>query len=212
MNLSIYLGILAGILQIVGYFLYTKEVLASRVKPNTASWAIWAYGNILVTLSYITVAQDISKEILPIACAISSLVVFGIFLKKGKFQPLDRIDKIVFGFDIILTVAWWLLSDIKIFPTPDLNILIHILFITSTIASFVPIIRELKEHPSIEKPGPWLVWSLAYSMLGVAVILDWIGWEAFIYPSVYFVLHFLVAIMCEDFQYHKKLMKNFKSI
>ena len=65
------LGLAAGLVQIVGYIWYISYVWKGQIKPNSASWIIWSYGNAVVCWSYIVGGEQITfKESLPIVCSI----------------------------------------------------------------------------------------------------------------------------------------------
>ena len=46
--MMLYLGLLAGVLQLVGYLLYVRD---EEIEPNPVTWLMFAYGTMLLTFS-----------------------------------------------------------------------------------------------------------------------------------------------------------------
>lgn len=184
--LIISLAIASGLLQIGGYLVYGREVFSGKIRPNTASWGIWAFGAVLESASYIALTGDLLKNILPITCAISVVIFFIICLKRGYFEPLDRFEKIIVIADLITITIWWL-SQSAFYA--------NVLAILTAFISFIPIIRHAWKNPNDESAFPWFIWTAAYTTQASVVLLRWTKWEDMLYPALFMVLHFTVAIL-----------------
>lgn len=189
------LGIIAGVLQFIGYAVYAYDVFRSGVRPNPASWLIWSYGNALVCISYIFLNLGFNPaiDILPIVCALSCIVMSLIFFFWGKFRPLERFEKIIVGIDVLVTLVW-LLSDfagIEFLPLISL----HIILLVSALVSFIPLYVELAKYPKTERPRAWVMWTIAYACLFSVVVAEGGSFEAFSYPALYLILHAKVAAL-----------------
>lgn len=187
--LIVALAITSGLLQLGGYLIYGRKVFNGEIRPNTASWGIWAFGAVLESASYIALTGDLLKNILPITCAISVIIFFVICLRKGKFQRLDRFEKFIVAADIITITIWWLTQS---------AFYANALAILTAFISFIPIIRHAWKKPNDESALPWFVWTLAYTAQAGVVLLDWTSWEEMLYPGLFMALHFLVAILAID--------------
>jgi hypothetical protein len=179
------LGIIIAITQLAGYYYYYISV-KNGVRPNTTSWTIWTFGNILEILSYVYLTGDWVKNLLPIACGVASIFLYAHCLAYGKFSRLKKEDYILIISDMIATALWY-------FTTSPL--VGNLAYQVSTVISFIPIIREVYDENENETPLPWAIWSGAYFMSIVLVILRWEKWGDLVYPVVYFVLSLLVLIL-----------------
>lgn len=183
------IAILSGILQIDGYYLYFKKIFSGHIKPNTATWSIWAFGAILDALSYLLVTNDILKSIVPIVCAFCAIFIFVACIFKGKFDRIDAFDRYIICFDVVVSIFWYLSGS---------PVLANFLLVLSSIFSFIPIIRLVWRNPFAENATPWYVWTAAYSLMTIVVFFRWEKWEDLFYPISFLVLHFLVGVLSVD--------------
>lgn len=184
-------GILAGILQITGYWIYGRASLASDIKPNAASWAAWSFGSLINLISYVSLTEgDWKKEVLPAACSLSCITMtIVLYAKKHMHKPKEPWEWCAFGIDGFASVVFVVASG-----QPALaNALVQI----GTISSFVPTVRDTWLDPDGERPKPWVVWSLAYALLLTVVLVDKdpAVWSQAMYPATCLVLHALVAVL-----------------
>jgi hypothetical protein len=183
------LGILAGLLQLAGYALYARETVLGHIKPNTASWGLWALGAVLESGSYAIATQDIAKNILPVLCALSAIAFFFIALRRGHFEKIDCFDWIIIGLDIV-AVAIWVSTRSAIYA--------NIYIVTTAVFSFVPIFRHAWRDPKHENATPWIIWTLAYSLLTAVVLIDFISWTELVFPATYVLLCTIIGCLAWD--------------
>ncbi len=193
------IGILAGLIQISGYIYYVQLVKKNKIVPNTTSWLIWSYGNAIVCINYLFLADGISwSESLPIVCAISNVFAGIYFLRKTlkakkKFDRPQNYEAVILFIDLIITCYWFLTGESEI---------TSILLQVSVFVSFIPITYETWKDPKSEKPGPWIVWSIAYVLFFISE-LGFNDWIKLIYPAHYLIWHGLIA--CISIYRAKKL-------
>ncbi len=196
LNLSLIISILAGTLQLLGYFTYNRMALSGKIVPNTASWLIWAMGGVLTTASYIFVSGDWVKNVLPIVCSMSAILIYIFCLVKGRFQKIDSFEWIVITLDICITIYWYLSKE---------PFITNVLYVLSAFPSFIPIIRYVWRNPLSENAVPWMLWSFAYFLMTMTVIMRYEKWQDLFYPVALFFLHVIVAILSSDFIAKRKL-------
>lgn len=184
------LGIIIALTQLAGYYYYYISI-KNGVRPNTTSWTIWTFGNILEILSYVYLTGDWVKNLLPIACGVASILLYAHCLVYGKFRRLKKEDYIIIFADIAATALWYFTAS---------PLIGNIAYQVSTIISFIPIIREIYDEDENETPLPWAIWSASYFMSIILVILRWEKWGDLVYPVVYFVLHAIVLVLILIFQ------------
>lgn len=182
------LGILAGCVQLLGYYQYNRAMtLHPEHKPNAASWAMWGLGGAAELIVFAALTTDHSKEILPAVCSIVVIFTFIRVWRRGEsFEVQDWWNVGTVTFDVVVVAYWFITKNPYI-----ANALLGL----DMIASFLPILRSVWNDPSTELPTPWRTWTTAYSLLTLLVIIQWeSGWEL-IYPVTYMVLHGAVWLL-----------------
>jgi len=183
------LGIVAGIVQVSGYIFYTKKINVGRIRPNTASWSIWAFGAVLESTSYVYVTGDWVKNVLPIACAVSAIFMFLYCLRYGYFGRPSYLEWFLVYLDCFAIFLWWWY---------DSAIYANLFLVLTAVISFIPIIIHVWKDQMAEDSLPWFTWTTAYALLGLVVILRWEKWEDLVYPAVFLILHLVVAVLALD--------------
>lgn len=187
-SFAIFLGILAGLIQLAGYYIYNKHLASDEIRPNATSWFLWAIGGVMVVLLYHDLAGDWVKEFLPFVCSLALIATFVHMAVKGSFQRPDRLDLEVFILDLVV-VMYWVVSDNPFLANVFLELDIWI--------TFVPIIRSTAKKPETEEPRPWLVWTVAYALFTIVVILRWEKWWDLLLPVNYLILHGIIWFLAK---------------
>lgn len=196
---SIFLGVGAGLLQIAGYIFYAKKIKLGRIKPNAASWSIWTFGSILESVSYVAVTGDWVKNLLPITCVLSAIILFFYCLYNGNFGKILNFEWILLAMDFFAIFLWWLFQS---------AIYANFFLVLTAIISFIPIMRHVWNNPMVEDAIPWYLWTAAYCILAVVIIFRWEKWEDLVYPITFAILHIIIAILALDNRIPKTLKFN----
>lgn len=182
-TLSIVLGFTAGTLQLVGYWVYNKS---SDEKISTGSWSIWALAGIIDFVSYfVLTGGDWVVSFLPAVCGLAAFGIFVYAIVRKRFSWPDRIDWLFVGADGVITIVWYFTNVV----------VANLLYQASAVVSFVPMCRGLLSGREKEKPLPWFIWTLAYSLLTIAVSLRLQRWEELVYPLTHVTVHVVVAVI-----------------
>lgn len=211
LNIEIAFAILSGLLQALGYFVYVKKTLANEINPNPTSWLMWSYGTALVLILEWSHNASAAMLVLPAVCSISSMVVAFICSRRGTFKwPNETSDKIALYTDLTLTLTFiiiWILVSVQILDVGQqevANISLLVIGATSSIITFVPLIRNTWGNPNDEHWIMWAIWTLAYGFLLLATILsDHWTWDLAIYPAINCCLHFTVALLATRNDHHQ---------
>lgn len=192
-----FLAILSGVLQITGYVLYLYKVTKRDIDPNPTGWLMFAYGTLTLTILEWDLGAAWELLILPISCAILSIVVASVCWKRGTLKwPKHRADSSAFILDVLLTIFYvmaWALTSFDL-VTSETRVLATTLFLVgsnlTTLTAFAPLLRNVFVNPHDEHHLPWLVWSGAYFSLAIVTFFQ----EGFfttlmIYPILNLVLH-----------------------
>jgi hypothetical protein len=190
------LAIAAALLQAVGYILYARLFLRKVIRPNAASSFMFAYGTALLVLLEYSDGASWPVLALPATCACLSVGIALLCLRKRATDPVDRVEATAFSADVWLTALWAAIAfgygDISPFSAGFLlagNV--------TTLTAFFPVLRSTWRTPERERPEPWLVWTAAYSLLGVVTLLADQGRHPALlaYPLLSVALHGSVALM-----------------
>lgn len=190
------LGGIAALLQVAGYSLYIRNFLNKSIRPNAASFLMFSYGTSLLAFLEWRNGATWALLALPVTCAVIGIVVAAMCLRKGATEPIDRFEAFAFSTDLWLTIlyAWFALGlgDASGVAAPFL-----IATNLTAVTCFVPIVRSTWRAPYRELPGPWIVWTAAYGLLGLTTWLADRGANPalMVYPALNFALHGLVALL-----------------
>jgi hypothetical protein len=153
MNPALQLGFIAGIIQVTAFVLYNKQVLLGTAKPNTATWSMWLFLTVLNASSYYAMTKEPAQAILPIASATMAMWIYYYALRNEKFGRLQPLDWPVLALGVTAGVVWWWFKSATY---------ANLLVVLAAAISFTPLYRDVWKNPTVEMPGPWYLWSIAY--------------------------------------------------
>ncbi len=210
-SILLLLGILAGVLQLVGYLLYLGD---ENIDPNPVTWFMFAYGTLVLMILEWDIDATLAELILPTVCGLLAVVVSARCWVRARrldpsrlwphdWWPEDRFDKLSFISDILITIAYifaWGLATYAILTLAEREFAVAIfLFLSnlSTFPAFYPILHSTYKNPEREHWLPWMVWALAYAVLGVVTyVTHGELWHALMfYPVSNAILHALVGVV-----------------
>lgn len=187
MTLEVILGIVAGLIHIVAFAIYHRQMLLGTSRPNRATWTLWVFISTLNCISYIAMSRDVIKGLLPIASTIACIVVFVVSLFKGKLSKLNLGDQVALMLGFVSIFVWWGYRS-----ATYANLLLQVCIVIS----FIPTIHGVWEDPKNEKALPWFIWSSAYILTIIVVFLRWQGqYQDFVYPINCLLVHGGVGIL-----------------
>ncbi len=187
MQMTLYLGIGAGLLQLVGFAFYNKQIFHGTSVPNAATWTVWAFIGLLSGFSYAAMTGDVAKYFLPLASALASVVTFVYSLFAGKFRCLDRWEWLVLALGVLGGLVWWWSRSATY---------ANLIVVGAEIIAFFPLMRGVWKNPALERPLPWLIWTSAYSVNALVVLLRWTGhYQDLVFPVSMIFLHLAVALL-----------------
>ena len=191
-------GVLAGVLQVFGYGIYFKQVIAHDVFPNGMSWLMWAYGTFVIFFIEFDLSASWTILVLPAFCSLSSLLIAGYSFSRGAYIKPDRIDYLALGIDVMLLLSYVYLvyvAHVSELHKDVYTALILVATSLSTLVTFFPMIRTTYREPANEKASAWIVWTLAYSFLLFTVWHATSSFEYLVYPILNIMLHGVMAIL-----------------
>jgi hypothetical protein len=198
-------AVMSACTQALGYALYIRYTLREEIEPNPVTWLMFAYGTALLAFLEWRSGAEWPELLLPVTCALSSIVVAGICGVRGNLRwPSGYMETAAFVTDIALTIAyvglWFASRHALIAPEYQVIALLTLLICVngSTVAAFVPIIKSTISKPQHERFLPWIVWAIAYLLLLLATLGSRSvseSLELLIYPAMNLVLHAVVGLL-----------------
>ncbi len=187
MDITLWFGVIAGLMHVTAFVLYNKQMLRGTSVPNAATWTLWAFLTVLNVSSYAAMSGDLVKSILPAASSLACIATFFFSLYKGKLSRIDTWDGIALAIGAVSGIVWWWYKS-----ATYANLILQL----SVAISFVPTYRGVWRNPSVEKAFPWYLWSSAYILSIVVIILRWNGqYVDLVYPINCLFLHLAVGLL-----------------
>jgi SET domain len=122
--------------------------------------------------------------------------VAGLCLQRGALEKTDTFERIIFAVDVLLTVSY---SALTWKYTGDaIPFWLLLAGNITAFTSFLPLLRSTWSNPERESAPPWLMWTLAYALLGVTTVLaDQAKHPVLlVYPCSCVLLHGAIAYLC----------------
>ncbi len=195
MSVSVF-GWAAALLQVAGYLAYASNFKRQKIRPNAASFVMFAYGTAFVFLLEAHNGANAAMLLLPGVCALMSIVVAGMCMRKGATEPIEDIEKVAFAIDLGLT-AGYAFAFFAFGYSPQFALMFLLATNITTFTAFFPMVRSTWMFPKRERPGPWVLWTLAYACLTIATVVE--GGRAhpalLAYPVINLLIHGTLVVL-----------------
>jgi hypothetical protein len=180
---------MAGVVHLVAFAVYNRQLLRGESRPNAATWTIWAFVATLNCLTYFFAGQDWVKAILPVLGSLACIATLVYALVRGTLSPLAGVDLAALAIGVAAVLVWWFYRSASF-----ANLVLQLAFLVS----FLPTYRDVWRDPSKERPLPWFLWASAYLLLVMAVFLRWQGLITdLVYPLLALVIHAAVGFLAQ---------------
>lgn len=188
-NITVIAGWVAGILSFAAYGPYWWSIfktrnlpIEKRVRPNRATWGVWAFVSIILLGSYWSVGANRTLGV-PIVYAVCGLITFLISLKYGEggWTKFDRYCLAVAAGSALL---WWLSGSPLVALLANLGV---------DLAGAVPTFRKAWVDPASEDHTAWSLF-FAGNTANLFALEKWTFVIA-IYPAYMFVACGAITLM-----------------
>jgi hypothetical protein len=170
-----------------GYGRYVVGIYRGEMKPNMATWTLWAVLSTLNSASYLLMSGDPLKASVALAGTTGCLITYVYALRKGSMQGLTGWDKAALGVGILAGGAWIVLKSASY-----ANLILQGGFLIS----MIPTWRGLLADHDAEKPAPWFLMTASYVINIIVVATRFDGnWLNYVYPVLSAFTHGSVGIM-----------------
>ena len=168
------------------YLDYIRKVLGGKTVPNGVTWAIWSAVALVNFGTYVIASGDFWKSIVPLVNIALCVTTFVLALSCGKFRKLDVPDWIALLLALSAVVVWQLSA------AACANMMVQL----AIAIGFIPTWKAVRRNPLCEQPQPWWMWSSAYCIALVVVVLRWHGhWTDILLPINCIILHASVPLL-----------------
>lgn len=175
------LGLLAGLTHIVAFVLYNLGTFQGKIKPTVATWTLWVGLSTVNCITYALMTEDWQKAALPVASTVACVATFCFVASIGKFGRLNATGWTIVAMGLISIIVWLVFRKAMYG-----NLLLQV----AIAYSFIPTYDTVLKDAGAEKPLPWAVWSGAYILTFLVVLLRWRGqYQDLAYPVNCLVLH-----------------------
>lgn len=186
-RVSLALGIAAACIHVTAYALYNIQSKKGQSKPNAATWGIWAFLVVLNAMTYREVSHSILVALPYYTSSISCLLTFCYLLVTGKYDWPEWRDWVYAGLAAIGGVIWLVFHHAGY---------ANLVITGAILLSFEPTYKTVWRNPHKEKPGPWVLWALAFIVITANVAHQRRGFMAFVSPVSLCLAHYAVAMLC----------------
>ena len=138
------LSVIAGLLQVAGFFPYIRAILRKETEPAKATWIIWASLDTII-LSGMFFKDAVNGQIL--GAVLGGWVVAALALKYGT-PDWTKLDKSCLGGAVIGIVLWQVFSDLVFRIVTSLGMVL---------LGSIPIFTSAWKDPSRENKLAWMI-------------------------------------------------------
>ena len=181
-------GIIAGVLSILDFFLYSISIVRHKTTPNRATWLIFSLVGLLIFSSYYSLG---ARETIWVALgyAIGPFVIFLLSIKfgTGGWSSFDKLCLLGASTSLVL---WWLFNSALI------ALLINILI---DFFGILPTIKKSYLDPTSEEGLPWFITFIS-CVLNIFAIQVW-KFEIWIYPVYMLITNGAIVFILYFFKY-----------
>lgn len=174
-------GLLPGLLSLSAFVMYNVNAKKGTAKPNPVSWFIWSVQSILNAWTYFQMRGVYATTPFFVG-ALSCTGTFLYVLYAGKFDlsfRKIRKDLVAFVMSLVALYIYWS------YRTAQSANLINL---AGFMISSEPTITGVRKDPSKEKPLPWAIWTIAFTITGIGAALDH-RWLSLITPVGLVIIH-----------------------
>ncbi len=192
-------GFLAALTNLLAFTWYVYEVFGGKVDTNPVTWYLWLIETAVSLTLFRDRTHDMSKwlaegvsmvGVLLVAVYLTGKVIGGqAAIVLASVQPSDVIPTLIAGAAFLV---WTQTKD-----NPRYTGLALWVFQIALFAAVVPLIRATYAHPSVEPLGPWAMWTGAFTLQSICVILKLKKGEidTLLSPINYAITHGAIALI-----------------
>lgn len=187
---SLVLAVVAALLHAGAYLLYSVQTKLGRSKPNPVSWSVWAFLAILNALTFKEMSGWVpALQFMTGSVACFCTFIYALFVGKLTWPKRGAREWKFFGVGIIAAMVWFIFRSAE-----GANMLLLLGFVFS----FKPTYEGVEADPNKETALPWTIWTVAFGVTIINLIVLHKGWVSFVTPSVMVIAHGAIAVLSRE--------------
>jgi len=183
------LAIVAGMLSVTAFIIYSWSILAGHAQSNISSWAVWTFLTMLNARSYVKLLKDDwLKGLLPVANAVMTIATLFCAIWTGSFKTLSGIDEVCLVIGVIAGLVWIIWKSAKV---------VQMVLQIAIVVGFIPTFIGVWQYPIHEPWFPWLLWATCFATQCLVVKANpkRTSWIEFLYPVDMLICHGAVFVL-----------------
>ncbi len=180
------LPIIAAILHGLAYVLYNVQIFQGKSKPNAVSWSIWALLAIINAVSYGAMVDNWIAALQFFTGSVASIATFLVGVFKKSFDWPSKMEWCIFALCIIAVFVGVFFNS-----AASSNMIVLLAFTLSTIPTIIGVFND----PRKEKSFPWYIWTIAFAITLINIILLGKEWIAYLTPVIGLIGHGLIGVL-----------------
>lgn len=189
-NITMLLGITAALLHGVAYLLYAIQTKVGRSSPKSATWGVWVFITIINALTFNVMSANwvVALQFFAGSLGCSGLFLYMLATKKLKWPTSGEWG--IVGIGVIATMVWMIFRNATY---------ANLIILLALAIPFKPMYEELWRNPTKETPRSWILWTLAFLVTTINVVVNWSGHPLnLVMPIGGALLHGAVAILASE--------------
>ena len=179
---KIYLGVLAVIIQLIGYTVYFTGILKGRTKPHAFTWLAWGIINIVAFLAVFFSGGAAGSWVLAVnIVACLSIASIGFWQKRVRYDLYDWMALA----GALIGVILWQITDNALYAV--------VLVSLSDAVSAIPTLRKAYYLPFEENGLSFFIGILSYST--AILSLEVLSVTTWLYPATIIFVDSLLVIL-----------------
>ncbi len=183
MNIKIAFGIIAGILTLIGYYPYFKDIFKKKTTPHLYTWLIWGITQGTATIAALYGGANFGA----LSLSIGTILVAIIFILCFKYGTRDitKSDTVTLIIALFAIAVWWILH----------NALLSVIIVATIDAiGYIPTFRKSFRDPFSETLWFWATMTIVNILSFIAI--ENYNFLTVIYPIILVTGNFAVWIIC----------------
>jgi hypothetical protein len=176
---AVVFGILAAVMHGTAFVIYCIQTKLGSSKPNAATWSLWAFLATVNALTYKGVSGDIVATLQFFMGSAACIGTFLFALAIGKFSRLKVFEWSLFALGMVASVIWLVFRN---------AVFANMIVLVTIAISFVPTVVGVWRDPHQEAPFPWVIWTSAYLLTTLTVVMRWHGEKAALVAPIFLLL------------------------
>ncbi|HEY5383165.1 MAG TPA: hypothetical protein VIJ88_01255 [Candidatus Paceibacterota bacterium] len=153
------IGMISGSLVVVSVIPYAIRTYQGKIMPNLTSWGLWSVIAVAILLTY---RESGAKDnVWPAIFGVTNPILVTVIAiwRRSKLEPMTRWEKLSAVGCILSLVLWFALRGNK-----GLSQFALYLAILADLCAYVPTYIFVRVHPESDRPGPWILFGIAYGL------------------------------------------------